>query len=185
MKQNKLTIILIVIIILLVGFIIYERIPQKEEIELDENTEEIKLVSQINLDYLDIYLTSDGLAYLVPLKKEEINELNVGKNLKDRLNILYDKGFFLDVYVDNYQIKGFKVSLDDKITKMNKIELYDNSYIVFLKENHTLGMFDYQKYLDDLNTLVVDNYNDYKNISDIKENDVIYLDGAKEKIKID
>lgn len=181
MKKNSLIIILILIIIGLIGYIIFDKY-QNDEDNIQEET--ITLVDNIKLDYVDIYLTSDGIAYIKPINNEEINNLKVNNNLKDRLNILYDRAFYFDVYIDNYKLKGFKVKLDSDIEKIRKVEIDNNYYVVFIKDNNTIGLFNYLEYYDLLYTKVEDNYNDLKNILDLKNNKIIYLDGSSEAFEL-
>lgn len=181
MKKNSLIIILILIIIGLIGYIIFDKY-QNDEDNIQE--EIITLVDNINLDYVDIYLTSDGIAYIKPINNEEINNLKVNNNLKDRLNTLYDRAFYFDIYINNNKLKGFKVKLDSDIVKIKKVIIDDLTYIAFIKENNTLGLFNYGEYYDLLYTNVIDNYNSYQNIKDIKDNKIIYLDGSEEELKV-
>ncbi len=179
MKTNKLTIILLIIILVLGSFIVYDKVIKKE---LDtKKEEEITLKDTIKLDYATMYLLSDGIAYLTPLNKEEVKELNLDKNLTDRLNTLYDRSFYYDIYLNNQKLRAFRIKLDSNINKIKQIKVDDLTYIVFLKENNTVGLFSYEDYIDLLYTDAVDNYNDLKNVADIKDNKVIYLDGSKEE----
>ena len=181
MKKNSLIIILILIIIGLIGYIIFDKY-QNDEDNIQEET--ITLVDNINLDYVDIYLTSDGIAYIKPINNEEINNLKVNNNLKERLNTLYDRAFYFDIYIDNYKLKGFKVKLDSDIEKIRKVEIDNNYYVVFIKDNNTIGLFNYLEYYDLLYTKVEDNYNDLKNVLDLKNNKIIYLDGSSEAFEL-
>ena len=182
MKINKLTIVLIIIIIILSGYIIFDHFDKRED---NKGKEEITLINEVNLSYADIYLLSDGLAYLVPYNKEEIKNLNVNKNLQDRLNTLYDRAFYYDIYLDNFKLRGFRIKLDADIKKIKKIEIDDLIYVIFLKENNTFGLFNYENYYDLLYTEVIDNYHNLKNVLDIKDGNIIYLDGSKEKLVIE
>ncbi|MBQ8902583.1 MAG: hypothetical protein IJY87_05970 [Bacilli bacterium] len=181
MKKNSLIIILTLIIIGLIGYIIFDKY-QNDEDNIQEET--ITLVDNINLDYVDIYLTSDGIAYIKPINNEEINNLKVNNNLKDRLNTLYDRAFYFDIYIDNYKLKGFKIKLDSDIEKIRKVEIDNNYYVVFIKDNNTIGLFNYLEYYDLLYTKVEDNYNDLNNVLDIKNNKIIYLDGSRETFEL-
>ena len=51
-------------------------------------------------------------------------------------------------------------------------------YIVFIKENNKIGVFNYDEYYNLLYTKVEDNYNDLENIKDVENNKIIYLDGS-------
>ncbi len=179
MKTNKLTIILLIIIFILLSFIVYDKVLKKE---LDTKKEaEITLKDTINLDYATMYLLSDGTAYLTPLNKEEVKDLNLDKNLTDRLNTLYDRSFYYDIYLNNQKLRAFRIKLDSNIKEMKQLEVDNLTYIIYLKENNTVGLFNYEDYIDLLYTDAVDNYNDLKNVADIKDNKVIYLDGSKEE----
>ena len=179
MKTNKLTIILLIIIFILLSFIVYDKVIKKELNSKKE--EEITLKDTINLDYVTMYLLSDGTAYLTPLNKEEVKDLNLDKNLTDRLNTLYDRSFYYDIYLNNQKLRAFRIKLDSNIKEMKQLEVDNLTYIVFLKENNTVGLFSYEDYIDLLYTDAIDNYNDFKNVADIKDNKVIYLDGSKEE----
>ena len=185
MKKNSLTIILIIIIILLTGYIIFDKFVNKTVIHNNFEDEKITFIESINLDYVNIYLSNDGLAYIVPLNNEDIDNLDVGRNLKERLHTLYERAFYYDVYINNNKLKGYRVKLDKDITKLRKIVIDDITYIVFIKENNTIGLFNYDDYYNLLKTNVIDNFGRYKNIKDIINNKVIYLDGSKEDFKVE
>ena len=184
MKANKLTVILIMIIIILLGIIILERIDFKGKDTINED-DSIVIVDNIKLPYVTIYLDSNGDAYLVPLSENEIEKINGGTNLKERLTTLYNRAFYYDIYVNNYKIKGFRVQLDSNIKKISKIDTSDNTYIIFLKENNTIGIFNYSEYHNLLYTKVIDNYLDLKDILDIIDNKIVYLDGSKSELKLE
>lgn len=186
MKTNKLTIILIIIIVILLGYIGYDKFLNNKSMETtNENEEELTLVDTINLDYVSIYLTSDGLAYISPISNEKINNINGGSNLKQRLNTLYERAFYYDIYIDNYRLKGFRVKLDSNIIKIRDVQKNDNHYIVFIKENNKIGLFNYDEYYNLMYTDVEDNYNKYENILDVIDNQIIYLDGSKEEFRVE
>lgn len=176
MKKNKIIIFLLIVIVCLLSYIVYDKL--KDFKKVTNKDEEVTLKNKIELDYVNFYLLSNGSAYIIPLNVEEINKLNVNNNLKDRLKTLYYRSFYYDIYVDNYKIKGFKISLDDEIRNIYRVENENNSYIVFVKENNTIGLFDYLDYYDNLNTLVIDNYNNIKDVLEIKNNKIVYLDGS-------
>lgn len=155
MKINKLTIILLIIIILLVGYIIYDKIDLSKNI--DTNIE-LKIQETIHLDYLDIYLMNDGITYLVPLNKEEVVKLNIDEKLKNNLITLYDRSFYYDIYIDNEQLRGYMLKLNYKVIKLEKIIKDNNIYVIFYQENNKKGIFNYQDYLENLNKKVVDDY---------------------------
>jgi len=183
MKKNSVIIILVLIIFILLSYIVYDKFIEIDNVSKKED-DEITLIDSIKLPYVDIYLTSDGLAYLEPLNKEKINNLDGGNNLKSRLTTLYDRAFYFDIYIDNNKLKAFKIKLDDDIIKIRKIELEDNIYIIFIKENNTIGVFNYDEYYNLLYTSVIDNYDNLKNIKDVKNNKFIYLDGSSEEFKL-
>lgn len=186
MKKNRLIIILITIIVLLLGYIIYDKAIENKPVKnnglLEEN---ITIIDSISLPYVNIFLTNEGLSYIVPLNKEEISNLDAGNNLKDRLETLYERTFYYDIYINNNKLKGYRVKLDKDITKLRKIVIDDITYIVFIKENNTIGLFNYDDYYNLLKTNVIDNFGRYKNIKDIINNKVIYLDGSKEDFKVE
>ncbi|MBE6156245.1 MAG: hypothetical protein E7161_00660 [Firmicutes bacterium] len=183
MKKNSLTFILILIIVLLVGYIIYDKRSENKQVNNDLE-EMITIVDSITLDYVDIHLSSEGLGYIIPISKEEISNLNVGNNLKERLITLYNRSFYYDIFINNNKLKGFRVKLDDDIIKIKKLEIDDNIYIIFIKENNTIGLFNYEEYYNLLSTNIIDNYNNYKNIKDISDNKIIYLDGSIDDFKV-
>lgn len=184
MKINKLTIFLIIIIIGLVSFIIYDKVNESKNYQNSNKEENISIIDSISLDYVTIYLLSDGSSYIAPISEEEINELNISNNLKDRLNTLYLRAFYQDIYINNYKLKAFIVNLDDKIRSISKIELDKNTYIAFIKENNTVAIFNYMEYYDLLYTDVVDNYNNLENVLNIENNQIIYLNGSKKDFQI-
>lgn len=183
MKTNKVTFILIIVIIFLVSYIVYDKLSDNKKV-IDKD-EKVTLKEKIELDYMSVYLLSDGSSYIIPLNEEEINELNVNNNLKDRLKTLYLRAFYYDIYVDNYKIKGFKITLDNDVRNIYKIVIDNNSYIVFVKEDNTIGLLDYMDYYDNLNTLVLDNYKNIKDVLEIKNNKLIYLDGSSCELVIE
>ncbi len=186
MKNNKLTIILILIIILLLSYIVYDKFFNQSKVNAEANVDnEITLVQNLNLEYLSFYLTSDGYVYLKPINEEEIKNISGGKNLKERLSTLYKRSFYYDLFIDNNRLKGYRIKLDSKIKKLVKMEKYDNIYIIFIKENNTIALFNYDEYYNLLYTNVEDNYHNYQNVQDIKDNKIIYLDGHMEDIMIE
>ena len=180
MKINKLSIILIIIILLLVGYIAYDKLYEPKEIAKEEDA--LKIVDTIKFDYVNIYLLSDGVSYIVPLKTDEISRLDATSSLKERLNTIYTQAIYFDIFINNYKLKGFRVKLDSDIKKMYKVDTKYNTYVIFLKENNTIGLFNYEEYYDLLNTNVIDNYQDLNNVFEIKNNKVIHLDGSSEVI---
>ncbi len=186
MKINKLTIFLIIIIFILGGYIVYDKFFQNKDTNLGTNefSNQINVLDEIKLDYLNIYLTDEGYAYLVPIIPTEIDKLDIGNNFKERLNTLYNRAFYYDIYINNFKLKGFRIKLDQDIIKIRKIETANNIYIVFIKANNTLGILNYKEYYDLLYTNVTDNYNDLKNVIDVKDNKLIYLDGTEANLQI-
>ena len=181
MKINKLNIVLIIVIIFLVGYIIYDKFMiNNESVNLKE--EEITLKEELNLEYVNIYLLSDGSSYISPINEEEIKNIDGGKNLKERLTTLYNRAFYYDIYINNYKLKGFLVNINEKIESIRKIEIDDYIYIVFIKEDNTIGLFDYDKYYNFLYTDVTDNYKNLENILAIEDNKIIYLDGSSSNL---
>lgn len=185
MKKNSLTIVLVIIIFILIGYILHDKLQDNSSLNNDLEDNKVAIIDKINLDYTNIYLANDGYAYISPLSSEEIEKLEVGSSLKERLNTLYERAFYFDIYINNYKLKGFKVKLDSDIKKIRKILIEDNPYIVFIKENNTLGLFNYEDYYDLLYTKVKDNYNKYQNVKDIKDNKIFFLDGNKEDFKLE
>lgn len=183
MKTNKVTIILLIVIVFLVSYIVYDKLSDNKKVSSKE--EEVTLKEKIELDYMSVYLLSDGSSYIIPLNEEEIDNLSVNNNLKDRLKTLYLRAFYYDIYVDNYKIKGFKVTLDNEVKNIYKIVIDNNSYIVFVKEDNTIGLLDYMDYYDNLNTLVLDNYKNIKDVLEVKNNKLIYLDGSSSELVIE
>lgn len=181
MKINKLTIILLIIIIVLVSYIVYDKLKVNNK-EIDN--EEVTLKDKIELDYVKVYLLSDGSSYIIPINEEEIDNLSVNNNLKDRLKTLYLRSFYYNIYIDNYQLKGFKVNISN-IKSINLITSENNKYIVFIKENNTIGLFNYMEYYDNLDTNVLDNYLNIKDVLEIKNNKLIYLDGSSNELLIE
>lgn len=180
MKTNKVTVILLIVIVFLVSYIVYDKLSDNKKVSNKE--EEVTLKEKIELEYMSVYLLSDGSSYIIPLKEEEIDNLSVNNNLKDRLRTIYLRAFYYDIYVDNYKIKGFKVTLDNEIRDIYKIVIDNNSYIIFVKEDNTIGLLDYMDYYDNLNTEVLDNYKNIKDVLEIKNNKLIYLDGSSSEL---
>ena len=178
MKVNKLTIILIIIILILGGIIIYDRWPKRYETKKNEET--LTISDTIKLDYGTFYLMSDGKCYLKPITNEEIDNLNLTKNLSSRLKTLYERAFYQDIYVDNYLFKAFRMDLDYKVVKIKKIDTEYNTYIVFLKENNKIALFNYQDYYNTLEIKPIDNYQDINDVIDIQGNYLIFKDGSRE-----
>lgn len=186
MKVNKLTIVLLIIIFVLVSYIIFDKLKNNYSKEQKDPKDEIvKITDTIKLDYVKIMLASDGTSYIVPLNNEEINKIQNKKNLQDRLKELYIRAFYYDIFVDNNKLKGFRTNVDDKIKSIRKIIINSQVYIVFIKENNKIALFNYEDYLDNFNTIVIDNYNDYQNVSDIKDNKLIYLDGSSDTFRLE
>jgi len=181
MKINKITIVLLIIIISLVTYIVYDNVEINSK---ESEKEEIVIKESISLPYVDIYLLSDNTSYIIPIKEEVINTLEVGKNLKERLKNLYLNSTYFDIFINNYKLKGYKVNLDAKIKDIEKVIIDENIYIVFLKDNNTIGLFNYDEYFNFLNTKVMDNYNNLKDVLKIQDNKIIYLDGSTKELEL-
>lgn len=184
MKKNNLIIVLLIIIAVLLGYIIFDKVKSYDDSDKVSEKGSIQVIDNITLPYVSIYLTSDGNSYIVPLTNEEVDDIAGGNNLKERLNTLYERSFYYDVYINNNKLKGFRVNIDEDIIKIRKIKIDDLYYIIFIKENNTIGLFNYDEYYNLLYTNVEDNYNDYKNIKDIEDNKIIYLDGSKNDFEL-
>jgi len=184
MKKNSLIIILLLIIIILITYIIYDKYNTKDLSNNNLIEENISIIDTINLEYVSIYLTNDGNSYIVPINNEEIDKLSVGNNLKERLNTLYNRAFYYDVYLNSYKIKGFKVVVDKDIKSIRRIEINNDYYIIFIKENNKIALFNYEEYYNLLYTKVIDNYNNLDNVLDVKDNKIIYLDGSSKEFDL-
>lgn len=184
MKLDKrLVITLIILAIILLGYKLINYYYPKESnhtIVVDMNA--IKVINEINLPYVNIYLYSDGKAYLVPINKNEISKLESGNNLKDRLITLYNNSTTLDKKYDNQYIKGYSVNLDDLVEKIYNVVVNDKSYIIFLKENNKIALFDYDSYYNLMYTEVMDNYNNVENVLKIENDNLYYLDNSVVKL---
>lgn len=186
MKENsRVVYILIIVAIILCGYFIYQRFFMGDYIVIERGPSEnsVTLTEEINLDYVNIYLMSDGNSYISPINNSTIDLLDVGDNLKDRLRLLYDKGEYYNYFVDKNKIKGFKVALDDKVEKIYQVNIKNMNYIVFLKDNNKIGLFDYDSYYNLMYTEVKDNYNNIENVLKIENDLLYYLDGSSIKIE--
>lgn len=172
MKKNSIIIILFLIIL---GLLIYILVNKNENKENDRELV-VNLIDKIELEYLSVYLYSDGQVYLVPISKEKILELKDGNNLKERLRELYNNA----EYSDFLKKKIYKLEINGNVEKIRKIELENNIYIIFIKDNHKLSIFNYENYYD-LLSLKVEEYDNYKDVLDIVNDEIIYLDNEKEK----
>ncbi len=182
MKINKLSIILIIIIILLVAFICYDKFIYKEDTK-DNESESTIVTDYINLDYVSIILTNEGYSYLMPIT--ELNTLDVDATLKNNLETLAKRAFMYDIYVNGSKLKGFRIKLSKGITKIRKLENDNGTYIIFIKEDNTIGLFNVDDYYNNLKTSAIDNYNGYENVVDIQDNLVVYKNGRQEEFKLE
>lgn len=182
MKKNSLIIILFIIIFLLISYIVFDKLNINTY--KSDTSNEIKVIDNIKLSYVNIYLCNDYYAYISPINKEEINNLDLKNNLKDRLNTLYERAFYYDIYINNNKLKGFRVKLNSDIKSIREININDSIYIIFIKDNNTIGLFNYEDYYNLLDTNVIDNYNNINNVKDITNNKIIYLDGSSEEFKM-
>ena len=93
MKLDKrLVITLIVLAVIFLGYKLMNfYYPKESSHTIVVDMDAIKVINEINLPYVNIYLYSDGKAYLVPIDEDEISKLESGNNLKDRLTTLYNK----------------------------------------------------------------------------------------------
>ena len=178
MKENKSTIIFIIIIILLSGYIVYTRYI-KEDFNYHQSKMILKIDDEIKFDYLEFILLNNGECYLKPINIEEIDKLNLKDNLKERLTKLYEDAEYFDIYLNDNKLKGYKINIADKIKKITKID--DN--VIILKENGTIALFNYDEYYNLMYIDVIDNYNNYQDVLDIKDKEIIYLDGSKKEFQ--
>ncbi len=184
MKVNKLTIILIIIIVILASYICYDKLFSKKDNLEESKNEGVIVTDYINLDYANIFLTNEGYAYIMPINTEEISKLDVSTKIKENLNTLFKRAFIYDFYVNGEKFKGFRIKLDESITKIKKLEIDNFIYIILIKEDNTVGLFDYSKYYNDLEINAIDNYNNYEHVSNIEDNLIVYTNGVKEKFEL-
>ncbi len=175
MKKDKTTIILIIIIILLASYLVYIKFIKDNYVYHTSSTIP-KVVNKIKYDYLDIVLFDNNEAYLMPISKDKIKKLKLKDNLTNRLNTLYDNSNYYDIYIDDNKVKGYKV---DNVINIYKID----DIIIFIKKDNTISILNYEDYYNLMYTTLIDNYNDYKDVKSIKDNNIIYLDGSKEEFK--
>ena len=135
MKLDKrLVITLIVLAVIFLGYKLMNfYYPKESSHTIVVDMDAIKVINEINLPYVNIYLYSDGKAYLVPIDKDEISKLESGNNLKDRLTTLYNNSTTLDKKYDNVDIKGYNVNLDDLVEKIYNVVVNEKSYIIFFR----------------------------------------------------
>lgn len=182
--KDKRIIITIIIVLILFGsykFVSYFH-PSENELNTIVDKDAIKIDNEINLPYVNIYLYSNGKAYLVPITKKEIEKLEDGNNLKERLTTLYNNSSKLDIEINNKEVKGYNVNLDDKIEKIYNVVVDDKSYIIFLKDNNKIALFDYDSYYNLMYTEVMDNYNNLENVLKIENDNLYYLDNTIVKL---
>lgn len=180
MKDNRTYIVGIIIILIIGGYLINDFFVKEEYriVERYPKEENISMLSKINLDYLDIYLYSNGDAYLIPITDEKISKLDSGDNLKDRLNTLASKAESFNSPVDDSLLKGFKVVTNSKIESMYEYTKDGNIYIIFLKLDNTIAVFNYENYYNLMYIESKDNYNNISDVLKIEEDIIYFLDGT-------
>ena len=65
---------------------------------------------------------------------------------------------------------------------LKSVRVKDKSYIIFLKENDKIALFDYDSYYNLMYTDVLDNYNNVIDVLKIEDDELIYLDGTIVKL---
>ena len=147
MKLDKrLVITLIVLAVIFLGYKLMNfYYPKESSHTIVVDMDAIKVINEINLPYVNIYLYSDGKAYLVPIDKDEISKLESGNNLKDRLTTLYNNSTTLDKKYDNRDIKGYNVNLDDLVEKIEKF--LNGVKLKFNKENGVYRIYSKKTFL--------------------------------------
>lgn len=182
--NDKRIIITLFIILLIVSILFsYNYIAGEDEVKNTIPKDKIvKVSSTLLLPYVNVYLYSDGKAYLIPLNEEEISKLDGGNNLKDRLKTLYNDSNNLNIKINDKKVKGYEVKVDDKIEKIYSVTVKDKSYIIFLKENDKIALFDYDSYYNLMYIDVLDNYNNVIDVLKIEDDNLVYLDGTSVKL---
>lgn len=181
-KKNIIKTILILILgFLVIGFVASNHLKEKEVLEPPTIplTEELTIKNSISLEYMDIIHLSNGASYLIPINTEKIDALDIGANFKDRLYKLYNDSKEFDIDIKDYKVRGYEVKLNDVIKNIYSIKKNDNSLIIFLKNDNTIGVFNYENYYNLMYTDVKDNYNNIENVLKIENNELYYLDGTK------
>ena len=183
MKDKRILITLfIVIIICCISFSYNYFKGQKQVNNTTPKDKTIEISATLSLPYVDIYLFDNGKSYIVPIDTYKISKLDGGNNLKDRLKTLYNDSSRLDIKINDESVKGYKVNVDDKIEKIYNVNIEEKSYIIFLKENDKIALFDYDSYYNLMYTEVLDNYNNVVDVLKIEDDNLIYLDGTSVKL---
>lgn len=183
MKDRRILITLFLILLLCSILFSYNYVTGKDEVKnITPNNKIIEIVSSLHLPYVDIYLYDNGKSYLIPITNDEIAKLDGGNNLKDRLTTLYNDSLNLEVKIEDKKVKGYEVKVDDKIENIYNVTINDKSYIIFLKENDKIALFDYDSYYNLMYTNVLDNYNNIIDVLKIEDDNLIYLDGTTIKL---
>ena len=68
------------------------------------------------------------------------------------------------------------------VEKIYNVVVNDKSYIIFLKENNKIALFDYDSYYNLMYTEVMDNYNNIENVLKIENDNLYYLDNSVVKL---
>ncbi len=182
MKDKRILATIIIILFLFTGYILankYYKIVNEYKTSPINN---ITIEDKISLEYVSIYLLSDGTSLIVPINKEAIEKLDVGNNLKDRLISLYNDATLLSI-TPNLEEKAYKVEVNSNIKKLYKVEVDNNVYIIFLKNDNTIGVFDYDSYYNLMYVFVKDNYNNLVDVLKIEDNYLYYIDNTKVELK--
>lgn len=182
MKDKRLLITLLIVILLFIAYFLGSRYYKEVSDYKSSPKNNILIEDKINLEYVSIYLLNDGTSLIVPINKEAINKLDIGNNLKDRLVSLYNNAT-LENITSNEKEKIYKIKLSSGIKKLYKIEVDNNIYIVLLKEDNTIGLFDYDSYYNLMYTDVKDNYNNLTNVLKVEDNYLYYIDNTKVELK--
>lgn len=182
MKDKRIIITLIIIIILLSSYIICNRYYINNNDYKTTPSSIIRIEDKINLEYVSIYLLNDGSSLIVPINESAIDNLDVGSNLKDRLLKLYNNASLEDITTYEKE-KVYKINLSSDINKIYKVEIDNNIYILFLKDDNTIGLFDYDSYYNLMYIDVKDNYNNINNVLKIEDEYLYYLDNSKVLLK--
>ena len=68
------------------------------------------------------------------------------------------------------------------VEKIYNVVVNEKSYIIFLKENNKIALFDYDSYYNLMYTEVMDNYNNVENVLKIENDNLYYLDNSVVKL---
>ena len=109
MKDKRITITLFIIILICIVLFSYNYIKGEDEVK---NTipkdKTIEVISSLHLPYVDIYLYDNGKSYLIPIADKEIDKLDAGNNLKDRLKTLYNDSSTLNIKIKDIKVMKLK-----------------------------------------------------------------------------